>query len=60
MNLPKAIELGKDAESSLRSHKFIEHADAIKILGEAGEQLLAIRQAHPEFRTFQLPCETEE
>lgn len=40
MKLDNAIELSKEAETSLRNKKFIDHADAIKLLIEAGEEKL--------------------
>jgi hypothetical protein len=35
VKLSKALELNKESEQSLRKHKFIDHADAIKLGIEA-------------------------
>lgn len=35
MTLQKAIELNNESEKSLRAHKFIDHADAVKLGNEA-------------------------
>ena len=60
MKLEKAIELGKDAEKSLRDHKFPEHADAIKLLGEAGERILYERVLESDPDWGHLFSETQE
>lgn len=39
MKLQKAIELNQESEKSLREHKFIDHADAIKLGIEAMKQV---------------------
>jgi len=58
MNLAKAIELNKEAEKSLRDHKFIDHADAVKIGGEAMEREQLLRREIPYDREGLLPSET--
>lgn len=60
MKLAKAIEIGNDLLTELPQFSPDDRREAIKLLIEAGGQLQAIRQAHPEFRTFILPGETEE
>jgi hypothetical protein len=60
MNLPKAIELNKEAEKSLRDHNFIEHADAVKIGGEAMKRLEKGRRVDHAFACVKLPGETED
>lgn len=47
MNLDRAKELNKESEKSLRSHKFVEHADAIKLTNEAAEWILLARVHSP-------------
>ena len=60
MNLPKAIELNKEAEKSLRDHKFIEHADAVKLCGEAGKTIESSRRYKLPVPLSLLPGETED
>lgn len=58
MKLDKAIELSKEAEASLRSHKFIDYADAIKLGREALKRVQQFR-ADPDWPDLtQLPGET--
>ena len=45
--LEKAIELSKESERSLRSHKFIDHADAIKLGTEALKAIQEERLGNP-------------
>lgn len=60
MNLAKAIELGKEAERSLREHKFHDHADAVGVLIEAGKLLQTLRMI-PDFGIENpLPGETKD
>lgn len=40
MKLEKAIELSPEIEKSLRSHKFIDYADAVKLGEEALKEKL--------------------
>lgn len=47
MNLAKAKELNKESEQSLRQHKFIDYADAIKLSNEAVEWMLLCRVTSP-------------
>lgn len=60
MKLEKAIELGKEAEKSLRSHKFPDHADALLMLIEAGKQVKHNRALSVWYPDTLLPGETEE
>ncbi|MBA7569787.1 hypothetical protein ES708_11528 [subsurface metagenome] len=60
MNLPKAIELNKEAEKSLRDHKFIDHADAVKLGGEALEFRQRWEQQEGEADFLLLPGETKD
>ncbi|MBA7566297.1 hypothetical protein ES708_07988 [subsurface metagenome] len=60
MNLSKAIELNKEAEKSLRDHKFIDHADAVKLGGEALKRELFKRQTMSLNEADFLPGETED
>lgn len=44
MNPSKAIELNRESEQSLRKHKFIDHADAIKLGIEALKAMADIQE----------------
>lgn len=59
MTIDKAIELGIEAEFSLRSHKFIDHADAIELLIEAGKRVREHRVTPVCRPDIPLPGETE-
>lgn len=43
MELIKAIELNTESERSLRKHKFIDYADAVKIGNAAMKRLAMLR-----------------
>ncbi|MBA7633838.1 hypothetical protein ES703_41409 [subsurface metagenome] len=60
MTLDKAIELSKEAESSLRKHKFIDHADAVKLLTEAAKHFRDLREVIRVPFTDHLPGEDPE
>lgn len=60
MKLDKAIELNKDSAKSLRSHKFIDHADAIQLGVEALIRLKELRVEDPLGRYYYLPGEDSE
>ncbi len=60
MKLEKAIELNKEAEKSLRDHKFIDHADAVMIGGEAIERIQEQRRYNLAFHDKPLPGETKD
>ena len=60
MKLAKAIELSKEAEDSLRQHKFIDHADAVKLLTEAAKRFQDLRQVIRVPYTDPLPGEDPE
>ena len=60
MNLPKAIELNKESEMSLRNHKFIDFADAIKLSNEAITELQELRETVLGDAWSLLPGETKE
>lgn len=44
MTLEKAIKLNQESEKSLRDHKFIDHADAVKLSNEALKRVQQMRQ----------------
>ena len=46
MNIDKAIELNKESIQSLASHKFPDHADAVRLGNEALERVKAYKEAH--------------
>jgi len=60
MKLEKAIELNKDSEKSLRSHKFIDNADALLLGIEALKRLILARASDHRLDELLLPGETEE
>ena len=60
MTLKKAIELAIDAERSLRSHEFTDHADAILLLIEAGKMIKEGRDKPGGMFFHDLPGETNE
>lgn len=60
MKLGTAIELNKESEQSLREHKFIEHADAVKMGNEALKVTQRERQTSIYRKFNKLPGETEE
>ncbi|MBA7566307.1 hypothetical protein ES708_07998 [subsurface metagenome] len=60
MNLAKAIELNEEAEKSLRDHKFIDYADAVKLCGEAGKAVEKLRNFPFPDEIVRLPGETED
>ncbi len=60
MNLAKAIELNQESEKSLRDHKFIDHADAVKLGTEAMKREQARRNPRHYKIGYLLPGETEE
>lgn len=60
MTLPKAIELNIESERSLRKHKFIDHADAIKLGNVALKREQYHRSCYPNQSPNLLPGETEE
>ena len=60
MKLEKAIELNKESEESLRKHKFIDHADAIKLGIEALKAIEVYRSANESWLSLPLPGETKE
>lgn len=43
MELTKAIELNEESEKSLRKHKFVDHADAVKMGNVAIKRVQARR-----------------
>lgn len=60
MNIPKAIELSEAAERSLRTHKFIDHANAVALGREAlksHQKAIAAGWFPPGYK---LPGETDE
>lgn len=57
MTLDKAIELNEDTEKSLRDHKFIDYADAVKLLIEAGKRLRSNRNFSSDIDLSPLPGE---
>ncbi|MBA7568560.1 hypothetical protein ES708_10289 [subsurface metagenome] len=60
MNLPKAIELNKEAEKSLRDHKFIDYADAVKLGGVAIAEVIEARLMNNILPHSRLPGETKD
>lgn len=60
MNLEKAIELNKESERSLRTGKFYDHANAIKVGNEALKFRLELEQEDPEIELQPLPGETND
>lgn len=60
MNLPKAIELNKESEKSLRDHKFIDHADATQLGIEALKLVKKCRHSPNSWFVKELPGETNE
>lgn len=42
--IEKAIDLNKESEKSLRSHKFIDYADAVALGNEALKRIKACRE----------------
>lgn len=59
MNLDKAIELNDQSEDSLRSHKFIDHADAVKLANQALIRMQQGREKGYDFFGHLLPGETD-
>lgn len=57
MNLPKAIELNQESESSLRKHNFDLHAAAIKLGIEAIKECQRARKGDPSLDGELLPGE---
>lgn len=60
MTIDKAIELNKDAEKSLRDHKFIDYADAVLIGIEALKYHLYRRSTTNAVGSPILPGETKD
>ncbi len=60
MKIPKAIELNKESEQSLRDHKFIDHADAIQLGIEALGTVQKWREEHRDLGFLLLPGEDPE
>lgn len=59
MNIPKAIELNEESERSLRDHKFIDHADAIKLGNQALKRIVYLRKDMDCPHWMTLPGETD-
>ena len=60
MNLKKAIEFNQESESSLRNHKFADHADAVALGNEALKRLQDIRGLDASRPVNLLPGETKD
>jgi hypothetical protein len=60
MQIPKALELNKESEQSLRKHKFIDHADAIQLGIEALKRVKELRVSGKPDRYSILPGEDPE
>ena len=60
MNIPKAIELNKEAENSLRKGKHPDHADAVALGIEALKRDVHNRLVNNHPDQAKLPGETEE
>lgn len=60
MNLAKAKEISKDAQTSLEKGKFYDHADAVGILIEAASWMLLARVTTPGSVPTLLNGETED
>ncbi|MBA7593456.1 hypothetical protein ES703_00376 [subsurface metagenome] len=60
MTLEKAIELPELYLREAGKKMPLDVRAAVTLLIEATKQLMAIRQAHPEFKTFELPSETQD
>jgi len=59
MKLTKAIEFYPEIEKSLRLNKWIEHADAIKLVSEAINYIIRLRACSIEHRNNKLPSEID-
>ena len=57
MTPEEAIELNKESEKSLRSHKFIEYADGVKLGIEALKLLIHLRSFGAIYKDNLLPNE---
>lgn len=60
MKPEKAIELNEESERSLRSHKFIDHADAVALGNEALKRLLTESPYPSAYQRELLPGETKD
>lgn len=60
MKLDKAIELSENTEKSLRQHKFIDYADAVKLGIEALKEVKKARYGDPALDGELLPGEDSE
>jgi len=60
MKIDKAIELNKQADTSLRTHKFSEHADAVALGTEALTYIIRLRACSLQHRQQHLPSEDPE
>lgn len=58
MKLEKAIELNEESEKSLRSHKFHDFADAVKLGNEALKEIQKARNLRGLVYSYKLPDET--